>query len=845
MAAICAAGVVLVLVMLAMVGFTLIDARSAVRRQAEQESGNIALTLERDIGRAISLLNLSLQAAARGLRIPGIAEMDPSLRQAVLFDGAMAAEGFGGVFIADETGRVVYDSRFSSVRVGSVADRDFFRQQRDHSGLGLTISVPLRARGGPTIGDWFLAVTRRLDRPDGSFGGTATVALKLSYFQTLFGAIDLGAHGVISLIGSERRLVTRRPYVDADVGRDVTEGAIYDELARSPTGSFETGSTIDGIARLYSYRQVGALPLVVSVGLSTHDIYADWAQKASILGGVMAALVLLGLALVWQMRRELRRRLLAEAAIRQAASLAEQTARELAQAMAPLEAMFRHSPEALLLAGVSPAGGFTYEVVNPAWESMMGIAATAAIGQPPDALLPAALAMTILAGWSDCVRQRRPVRFSFTPPARAADEEWEALAVPILDGNGEVYRLLIVGRDMTEYYRTEARLRQAQKMEVIGRVAAGVSHDFNNILQVITGGVDIVRRNGAIPAAADEFLQMVDDAARRGSDLTHQLLAYARKQTLKPSLLDVGAILADLGRMLTRTAGSRIAVTTRISASLGRVWADRSQLETALMNLALNAVHAMADGGSLQLAALSADAAGFAELQPGRYVVISVSDSGTGMTREVMASMFDPFFSTKGDDGNGLGLGMVQGFAHQSGGDVRASSKLGEGTSFEIWLPEVVDPPAPPEPAALSHGDVQADMHAEIQADVHCGRILLVDDAEDVLITLDAFLRIAGFTVQTAANGREALAEFAAGARFDLLITDFMMPGMSGLELIRHARQRHAGLPALMICGFFDTAALRGDLQDVATLQKPFKRDTLISQVSGLLTQAVAARSAP
>jgi PAS domain S-box-containing protein len=830
---ICAAGVVLLLLMLWVVGYTVLDARNSVRRQAEQEAGNIALTLDRDIGRVVTVLDLSLQAAARGLRTPGIADMDPTLRQALLFDGATAAEGFGGVFIADSTGRVVYDSRADSrgsVRINSIADREFFRQHRDHPAQGLTISVPLRIRTGPSVGEWFLAITRRIDNPDGSFAGTATVALKLGYFQSLFGAFALGSRGIISLIGPQGRLVTRWPYRDADVGRDVTDGAIYDYLARSRAGTFESTSAIDGITRLYSYRQVSTLPLLLSVGFATHDIYADWTQKAATVCVAMVALLLLGLGLVWALKRELRRRLLAEAATRHAAARAQHAARELAQAIAPLDAMFHHSPESILLARVGPDGTFAYEVVNPTWESIIGVPAEAAIGKPPDAFLPPALAETILAGWSECVRQRQPVRFNFSPPARPADEDWESLVVPIIGDDGKVYRLLIIGRDMTEHNRTEARLRQSQKMEVIGRLAAGVSHDFNNVLQVISGAVDIVRQDGGLPPRADEFLIIADQAARRGADLTHQLLAYARQHPLKPSLLDIAPILTDLATVLTRTTGSNIAVTTQTAPGVGLVWADRSQLETALMNLAINAVHAMPTGGSLHLRAASADAASSSELTPGRYVVITVTDTGTGIPAHVMSSMFDPFFTTKGEDGNGLGLAMVQGFSRQSGGDVRASSTLGEGTSFEIWLPEVTGAAAPPpEPIEPARRD-----------DTHFARVLLVDDAPDVRITLEAFLRNAGFAVHTATNGFEALETLSAGAPFDILVTDQMMPGMTGLELIHNARIAHPGLPALLICGFFDLAVFASDAQSVTRLHKPFKRDTLIAHVSALLTESAA-----
>jgi PAS domain S-box-containing protein len=823
MTALLVAGVALVLLMLSIVAWALLDARAAARRQAEQQGGNIALTLEKDIGRTIGMLDLSLQAAVQGMATPGLAMMDPRLRQAVPFDGAIGAEGFGGIFIADETGQIIYNSLSAAPHNVNVSDRLFFQQHRDHPELGLTLSTPLHAREG---GAWTLVLTRRINHPDGSFAGTAAAALRLSYFQTLFSAIDLGPHGIINLVNTDRRMVARRPYSDQDVGRDMGGSPMFGHLANSPAGSFQATASVDGITRLYSYRQVGTLPLVVGVGLSLGDIYAEWLAKAIIIGGVLLLLAATLLYLAWLLRRELLRRVRAEDQARRDAAAAQRSAQELAQAIAPLNALFSNSADTMLAVRVCPDGNFIYEAVNPVWERVNGIPAAAAIGRTPADCLPPELAAVIVPNWTNCVRQRQTTRFMFQTRHNDEPRDWDATLVPVFDKHGaeagEVCRLIVVCREITERLRMEEQLRQSQKLEVIGRLASGVSHDFNNILQVISGGVDMLRDERGLSGQGRMFLDMVDASARRGAYLTHHLLAYSRKQMLNPKLLDLHEVLDELGIVLSRTIGTHITLTIDVAPSVGPVNADRTQFETALLNLAINAAHAMPQGGELQIAVRSAAAEPFGEIKPGRYVVIAVTDTGTGMTPDVLACIFDPFFTTKGLDGTGLGLAMVQGFSRQSGGDVRATSTPGKGSTFEIWLPELPATAAPVHPADREAIAGQG------------GRVLLVDDAADVLITLDAFLRLGGFTVQQANSGRRALELMTEGAQFDVLVTDYMMPGMNGLELIRQARRLQPDLPAMVVSGFAEAADFMAELPNTILLHKPFDRDLLMSQVQAL-----------
>jgi PAS domain S-box-containing protein len=818
--------------MLGIVAWTLFDGREAARRQAEQQEGNIALTLGRDIDRVITTLDLSLNAAASGMATPGLAAMDPQIRQSVLFDGAVVAEDFGGVFITDAAGHIIYSSHGPGPRAGDIGDKAFFGAQRDHADLGLVISPPLLSR---SAGEWTIALSRRISRPDGSFGGIAVAALRLAYFQRLFSALDLGADAGINLRNTDGILLTRYPYVAAEIGRDLHASIISRSLARAPFGQFEAVGKRDGINRLFTYRQIGHLPLVLDIGVATREIYAEWTSKTLIIGSVMVLLAAAQLALTRRLRRELWRRMAAQEAARRAAAEFAALARELAAALAPLDALFRNSADTMLAVRIAPSGQFIYEAVNPAWQDITGISAERAIGRTPHDVLPAALADTIVTHWSAAQQQRRAVRFEFSTEFGLAKRDWEALAVPVSGEHGDIDRLIVVGRELTDRNRLAEQVRQVQKLQVVGQLAAGVAHDFNNILQAISSGVELLRGERFLSESGRQFLDVIGRASHRGAYLTHHLLSYARKQTLVPKPADVSEVLKDLRGTLDRTLGPGITLTIEVAQPVGRVSIDRGQLETALMNLAINASHAMPSGGALHFQARSAAAERFGELRPGRHVVIAVTDTGTGITPEVLARMFDPFFTTKGLAGTGLGLAMVQGFCRQSGGDVRAISTPPNGACFEVWLPELP-------PAALRPGAAEYDEGAGRAA-----RVLLVDDAADVLILLDAFLRAGGCTVRQAAGGAAALAALAAGERFDVLVTDYMMPDINGLELITRARRIQPVLPAIVISGFTETADMLNDLPDAVLLHKPFSRDQLAGQIAALLSatarRPVAARA--
>jgi CheY-like chemotaxis protein/anti-sigma regulatory factor (Ser/Thr protein kinase) len=371
-------------------------------------------------------------------------------------------------------------------------------------------------------------------------------------------------------------------------------------------------------------------------------------------------------------------------------------------------------------------------------------------------------------------------------------------------------------RDVTERNRLQAAEHHGQKMEAIGRLVSGVAHDFNNILQSISASLELVQDDLVVGSQAHNYSEVALRAAKRGSYLTHHLLSYARKQLLRPRLIDLPRLLSDTEALLGRTLGPHIIVSVRADVKAKTVLADPGQIQTALLNLAINASHAMPSGGSLVIEsrALTKDGQG--------AVCISVTDSGTGMDEQTLARAVEPFFTTKGLNGTGLGLSMVQGFVEQSGGRMHINSVLGQGTVVELYLPA----DSASEPTKITQPD-------RIMQDRCC--ILLVDDDSDVLVTTGAFLEKAGFATLRAPSADRALAILASGVRIDALVTDYAMPGMNGADLITEAQLTRPNFPAVIISGFTELTNASSLGESIVTIHKPFQRDALITILRRLL----------
>ena len=376
-----------------------------------------------------------------------------------------------------------------------------------------------------------------------------------------------------------------------------------------------------------------------------------------------------------------------------------------------------------------------------------------------------------------------------------------------------------------ERQQGEERLAQGQKMEALGQLTGGVAHDFNNILTVVLGNLQLLDDLLQHQPSAHKLAAAATRAAGRGADLTRKLLTFARKQPLAPRAIAVDLFLQSWSELLARTLDESIQVAVAACDPELIMHADPGLLETALFNLALNARDAMPQGGRLTVQADTLivtpdDPVDARELKPGRYVVLSLSDTGHGMDAEVMSHVFEPFFTTRDGRGSGLGLAMVYGFVKQTGGGVAVYSEIGQGSTFKLYLPQVSDLLEVPEPAEGRRGGHE--------------RVLLVEDDEGVRVLAEAFLEAMGYQVVAAAHAAQALAILAHDPAFDLLFSDVVLPGgLSGPQLAQQAMQRVPTLRALLASGYPRDAlsGLVGDLADVALLSKPYSRDDLARAV--------------
>jgi CheY-like chemotaxis protein/two-component sensor histidine kinase len=362
-------------------------------------------------------------------------------------------------------------------------------------------------------------------------------------------------------------------------------------------------------------------------------------------------------------------------------------------------------------------------------------------------------------------------------------------------------------------------------MESIGQLTGGVAHDFNNLLTAVVGNLDLaIARTGE--ERTRELLQSAQSAAERGAVLTQRLLAFARKQLLQPAAVDISSLVHEISDLLLRALGPSVNLTCTAEPGLWPALVDRNQLELIVLNLAINARDAMPDGGTVTIALANRKAGGAApsELPPGDYVVVGVSDIGVGMDEATLKRAFEPFFTTKEvGKGTGLGLSMVHGIVAQSGGATRLRSVVGQGTTVEVWLPRAREAP------------LEQPVRAAAETPAAGGTVLVCDDDPLVCELVVRCLQDGGYAAVVAEGGAAALAVLDAGRPVDALVVDFAMPEMNGAAVARAARERRPGLPALLITGHADQAAIEAEAGGLPILRKPFKQAELLRSVAALL----------
>ncbi|WP_299644763.1 response regulator [Devosia sp.] len=384
-------------------------------------------------------------------------------------------------------------------------------------------------------------------------------------------------------------------------------------------------------------------------------------------------------------------------------------------------------------------------------------------------------------------------------------------------------------RDVSEQRLMQDQLLQAQKMDAVGKLTGGIAHDFNNLLASVLSGLALIERRTALEGKAKEVLEMTKHAAEQGKHLVSRLLTFSRRQNLAPTAVDLAAVARSLRTMLSPMLGGMTQLKWETDHALWPVYVDPSQLELAIMNLAINARDAMPSGGTITVNFANRTAEASEDLTAGDFVVVSVSDTGVGIAPDLLSKVLEPFFTTKDvGKGTGLGLSSAYGFARQSSGTLRIMSSLGEGTLVEIWLPRAHE-----NGVALLEGATEVPV--KVKGRRHA-RVLLVDDSPSLRGLTEMLLIEEGFSVTPVSGGAEALAilnHYKQG--FDILVTDFAMPLMSGLEVIRGARSTRPEMPAVIITGYAETTALDDRPPDVPVVFKPFTAHALVEAIERVL----------
>jgi PAS domain S-box-containing protein len=497
---------------------------------------------------------------------------------------------------------------------------------------------------------------------------------------------------------------------------------------------------------------------------------------------------------------------------------------QVAERTADRDRMWRLSTDIMLVARFDG----TINSVNPAWTSILGWAGSALVGSNFMDLVHADDRERTLAEMEKLGAGE--TTFRFENRYRTADGDYRWISWTAVPGDELIHA---VGRDVTaekarqaELETAQEALRQSQKMEAMGSLTGGVAHDFNNLLTPIIGSLDMLVRKGVGSERERRLIDGALQSAERAKTLVQRLLAFARRQPLQATAVDTARVVESMAGLIDSTVGPTIDVRVELGADLPPAKADLNQLEMALLNLAVNARDAMPNGGELVMAVNSAsvlanDPSG---LKPGTYVRLSVSDTGIGMDEGTQRRAVEPFFSTKGiGKGTGLGLSMVHGLAAQLGGGLTIESAPGEGTTISLWLP-------------ISAGPVGADEDAPAASDAPIGRgtALLVDDEDLVRMSTADMLNDLGFEVVEAGSAEAALRLLKSGLKPDLLVTDHLMPGMSGAELAQEAQALHRALPILVVSGYAD---VEGITPDLPRLTKPFRNADLAASLSALLSQ--------
>jgi PAS domain S-box-containing protein len=688
--------------------------------------------------------------------------------------------------IIDEHGIPRFQSRQFPGDTAALSDRAYFIAHRDHPNLGVVLSDPLITHIEHRAA---VVMSRRLEKRDGAFDGIVQVSVDLGEFQRLYRAVDLREGSAINLLRDDGTLVVRQPPPPPTQAL----GSKFPELAAADSApdGVVTGS-VDRKPRFVGLAHVPAFPLVVAVTRERSVAFAPWRADYYRVAARTVVFMLLWTFVIGAVVYQLRRIELGERALRQSEgryALAMEGANE-----GHFDWDFEQGPSFLsphmkLLHGRNADTAVT---TREAWLAGLDI-------HPDDAAQMQAAARDHFEG--------RSVHYEAEYRVRHPDGQWHWLQARgrcVRDPSGKVSRFVGSAIDITarknaeaEKDRLEIQLRQSQKMEAMGTLAGGIAHDFNNILGAILGYGELARNSAPDGSVVHRYLDNVMHAGGRAKALVERILAFSRSGVGERGPINVQAVIEETLELLAASLAPAVRLNRRLEAGAAAIVGDATQLHQVAMNLCTNALQAMEHGGVLEVAleragVAQARALSHGNLEPGAYVRLTVSDTGSGIPSDVLDRMFDPFFTTKGvGQGTGLGLSLVHGIVADLGGAIDVRTTVGGGTTFAIWLPIAGEAPVPcAETAAqLPRGDGQT--------------VMIVDDERPLVALAEETLAELGYEPIGFSSSVQALQAFReAPQRFDVVLTDETMPELIGTELARELRRLRPDLDVVLMSGY-------------------------------------------
>jgi PAS domain S-box-containing protein len=806
--ALIALGLVLVAINIAAAVWDARTARERVERRAQRDFTNLTRLLAEQTAASLESVDLLLRDAGRSRSALAVASGLPRLGEEMMHFSHIAA-----FVVLNADGQLL-------AKTGEIA--------LPHAALGRPArgAAPAVQLSDPYVdgvgrSEWRFLLSRPIAAPGGGQAGVIAAEVRVESFDRLYRTIDLGHGGFISLLTDQGVLVTRVPDPGNVRGHRYPPGTIMPAIRE--TGRFEgwTESPISGEHVFLAASAVRGFPLVVASGASEEAILAPWRDEAWLIVDrtaltSLAMLALMGLAAWGLKRRE----------------------RKIASSWTRYQAMIEHSSDALILSRPLH-GGIHY--ASPALERVLGYTLQDLRGREVMELIHPDTLETAMRLREELLR---------SPSKVAVDEvrvlhkdgswRWIELTRKNLLEEPSVRAVVFNFRDITERKlaeaeraRLESRLRQAEKMEAVGRLAGGIAHDFNNILGGILGYAEMLAENAPAGSPLKRYADNVLTGASRASGLVQQILSYSRSQRGERQPVELGAIATETLELVRGTLPPAIDLQAELPGIALHVVGDPTQLHQVTMNLCTNAVHAMGERGVLRIRLERVEVAAervlsHSTLHPGSYARLSVADTGSGMDETTLARIFEPFFTTKEvGKGTGLGLALVYGIVTDSGGAIDVASTPGRGSSFAIYLPRVESPLAAEAIAAAPLAKGRGE------------RVLVVDDEHAlVAVTSEALKRI-GYEPVGCADGAAALAAFDAG-HFDAVIADEVMPGLSGTQLARQLRHRRADLPIVLVSGYtgpmLNERALGAGITEV--LKKPVQSREIAAALARVLKHA-------